>query len=81
MAPILTVIGATGRQGSSVVNAALEDGTYKVRAITRNVNSEKAKALASRGVELTTADVNSEQSLIKAFEVSRCSYIRIYSSY
>lgn len=69
MAPILTIIGATGAQGSSVVNSALQDGIYKVRAITRNVNSEKAKALAARGVELATADVNSEQSLTKAFEV------------
>ena len=71
MAPILTVIGATGKQGASVVNAALQDGTYKVRAITRNINSEKAKAFAARGVELATADIDSEESLIKAFEVSR----------
>ena len=63
------------------MNAALEDGTYKVRAITRNVNSEKAKDLASRGVELATADVNSEQSLTKAFEVSRCFYVNIFSFY
>ena len=80
MAPILTVIGATGRQGSSVVTAALEDGTYNVRALTRNVNSEKAKALASRGVEVRTADVDNEQSLIKAFEVCTCGSIRIFSS-
>lgn len=51
------------------MNAALQDGTYKVRAVTRNVNSEKAKALAARGVEVVTADINSEQSLVKAFEV------------
>lgn len=69
MAPILTVIGATGAQGTSVVNHALKDGKYKVRAITRNVNSDKAKALASRGVEVVAADVNNEQSLTKAFEV------------
>lgn len=75
MAPILAVLGATGKQGSSVVNAALQDGTYKVRAITRDVNSESAKALTARGVELVTADVNSEQSLIKAFEVCGCSSI------
>jgi uncharacterized protein YbjT (DUF2867 family) len=70
MAPILTVIGATGAQGGSVVNQALKDGKYKVRAITRNVNSDKAKALASRGMEVVAADVNDEQSLTKAFEVS-----------
>jgi putative NADH-flavin reductase len=70
MASVLTVIGATGKQGSSVVNAALKNGTYKIRAVTRNLNSEKAKALATLGVELVTADVNDEHSLLKAFEVS-----------
>lgn len=69
MSQILTIVGATGAQGSSVLNHALKDGKYKIRAITRNVNSEKAKALASRGVEVVTADINSEDSLIKAFEV------------
>ena len=80
MAPILTVIGATGKQGSAVVDAALQDGTYKIRALTRNVNSEKAKALAARGVELTTADVNVEHSLAKAFEVNSYLY-SFYSLY
>jgi len=74
MSPILTVIGATGVQGSSVVSHALKDGTYKVQGITRNVNSDKAKALASQGVELVTADVNDEASLIKAFEGSTAIY-------
>jgi uncharacterized protein YbjT (DUF2867 family) len=79
MAPILTVIGATGAQGGSVLNQALKDGKYKVRAITRNVNSDKAKALASRGVEVVAADVNNEQSLTKAFEVSIGIIRSIYS--
>jgi uncharacterized protein YbjT (DUF2867 family) len=70
MSPIITVISTTGVQGGSVVDAALKSGIYKVRAITRNINSDKAKALAARGVELATADLNDEQSLIKAFDVS-----------
>jgi uncharacterized protein YbjT (DUF2867 family) len=70
MSPIITVIGATGVQGGSVVDAALKSETYKVRAITRKINSDKAKALAARGVELAIADLNDEESLIKAFEVS-----------
>jgi uncharacterized protein YbjT (DUF2867 family) len=74
MSPIITVIGATGVQGGSVIDAALKSGIYKVRAITRNINSDKAKALAARGVELATADLNDEQSLIKAFDVSIPSY-------
>jgi len=69
MSPILTVVGATGAQGSSVVNSALKDGTYKVRAITRKVDSDKAKALAARGVEVVAADLNDEESIAKAFEV------------
>ena len=69
MAPILTVVGATGAQGSSIVSHALKTGTYKVRAITRNTTSAKAKALEAQGVEVVSADVNSEESLTKAFEV------------
>jgi hypothetical protein len=69
MAPILTVIGATGAQGSSVVDHALKAGTYRVRAVTRNPNGEKAKALSAKGVEVVQADVNDEESLVKAFSV------------
>ncbi len=79
MSPIITVIGATGVQGGSVVDAALKSGLYQVRAITRGVNSDKAKALEARGVEIATADLNDEQSLIKAFDVSIPSYR--YQSY
>ena len=70
MVGILTVIGATGAQGGSVVDAALKAGTYKVRAITRNTSSEKAKALAARGVEVVKADLNDLASLVGAFQVS-----------
>jgi len=70
MTKILTVIGATGSQGGSVVDTALKAGTYKVRAITRNVNSEKANALAARGVEVVAADLNDVKSLTEAFHGS-----------
>ena len=32
----IAVIGATGSQGKGVVNALVNQGTYNVRAITRN---------------------------------------------
>lgn len=67
---LLTVVGGTGTQGLSLVNAALQDGSYKIRALTRNVTSSKAKELADRGVHIVKADVNDEASLLKAFEVS-----------
>jgi uncharacterized protein YbjT (DUF2867 family) len=69
MKPTLTVVGATGVQGGSVIDSALKVGGYKVRAITRNADSEKAKALAARGVEIVAADLNDMASLVKAFQV------------
>src|SRR5215469_9167032 len=72
---IVSVIGATGVQGRSVVNALLKDkdNEYSIRAITRNPDSERAKALASQGVEVVKADLNDFDSLIAAFHGS--SYI------
>ena len=74
MTPTLTVVGATGVQGGSVIDSALKAGGYKVRAITRNASSDKAKALAARGVEVVRADLNDYASLVKAFQV-RCSLV------
>lgn len=72
--PILTVVGATGAQGSSVVSSALESGLYKVRAITRNTSSDKAKALIAKGVEVVSADLNDESSLAAAFKGTTAIY-------
>ncbi|KAK3349564.1 hypothetical protein B0T25DRAFT_548431 [Lasiosphaeria hispida] len=52
MSKILAVFGATGQQGSSVVNFVLNDPElsreYKIRAITRDPDSEKAKQLKEK---------------------------------
>ena len=70
MSKLLTVVGATGTQGSSLIDAASEDGSFRIRGLTRNPSSEKAKALAAKGVEVVQADINDYASLVKAFEVS-----------
>ena len=41
---IITVIGATGSQGKGVVNSLIKEGTFKVRAITRNPDNYVGKA-------------------------------------
>lgn len=66
---IIAVVGATGAQGGGLVRAILEDkkGPFAARAITRDVNSEKAKALAEAGAEVVAADVDDVKSLKKAF--------------
>jgi uncharacterized protein YbjT (DUF2867 family) len=66
---IIAVMGATGAQGGGLVRAILDDsaGEFTARAITRDVNSEKAKALAQAGAEVVAADADDPQSLERAF--------------
>jgi uncharacterized protein YbjT (DUF2867 family) len=67
---IIAIVGATGAQGGGLVRAILGDpnGGFTARAITRDVNSEKAKALAKLGAEVVAADVDDLESLKRAFQ-------------
>jgi uncharacterized protein YbjT (DUF2867 family) len=67
---IIAVVGATGAQGGGLVRAILADknGPFTARAITRDVNSDKAKALADAGAEVVAADIDDVKSVRKAFE-------------
>ena len=66
MSKILAVFGATGQQGGSIINYVLSDPElstkYKIRAITRDVNSEKAKQLTEK-IEVVQGDVLNRTSL------------------
>jgi uncharacterized protein YbjT (DUF2867 family) len=66
---IIAVAGATGSQGGGLVRAILADksGEFAARALTRDMNSEKALALAKAGAEVVAANVDDAQSLKKAF--------------
>lgn len=50
--PLITVVGATSKQGRSVAHALLDSGRYRVRALTRRGDSQPAQALAQRGAEV-----------------------------
>jgi uncharacterized protein YbjT (DUF2867 family) len=67
---IIAVAGATGAQGGGLVRAILNDphSGFAARAITRDVESDKARELKHLGAELIAADVDDEASLRKAFE-------------
>jgi uncharacterized protein YbjT (DUF2867 family) len=67
---IIAVIGATGAQGGGMVRAILKDPSagFAVRAITRDVNSDKAKELAKMGAEVVAADIDDVESVKRAFE-------------
>ena len=66
---IIAVVGATGAQGGGLVRAILADrnSEFSVRALTRNPDSDKARALAAAGAELVRADLDDQASLERAF--------------
>jgi uncharacterized protein YbjT (DUF2867 family) len=66
---IIAVLGATGSQGGGLCHAILDDpdGGFACRAITRDPSKDKAKALASKGAEVVSADLDDVESLKKAF--------------
>ncbi|MGH7509266.1 MAG: NmrA/HSCARG family protein [Gemmatimonadales bacterium] len=67
---IISVIGATGAQGGGLARAILADrsGSFAVRAITRNPDSEKAQALRKAGAEVVKADADDRATLERAFK-------------
>ena len=66
----IAVTGATGAQGGGLVRAILADpnGGFAARALTRDVNSDKAKALAAAGAQVVAANADDPESLRKAFD-------------
>ena len=66
---IIAVVGSTGAQGGSLVEAILSDpnGGFAARAITRDPTNDKARAIAARGGEVVRADLDDVESLKRAF--------------
>lgn len=64
MSKLLTVFGATGNQGGSVIRAVLADSVlfkeFTVRGITRDASKPAAKDLASKGVEIKTVHLTAQ---------------------
>ena len=74
MAKLVTVFGATGKQGGSVCSVILNDPElskkYKIRAITRDPSKAGAKALAEKGAETVKAELSDVGSLQAAIDGS-----------
>jgi uncharacterized protein YbjT (DUF2867 family) len=62
------VTGATGQQGGAVARELLAAAGYRVRAMTRKPESEKARRLVDLGAKVVAGDLNDEASLRKAME-------------
>jgi len=67
---IIAVVGATGSQGGGLARAILNDpaGEFRVRALTRDPDSDAARALATEGAEVVRADIDDPASMQAAFE-------------
>lgn len=64
---VILVSGATGTQGGAVARELVSRG-YRVRGLTRNPNSESARALAALGVDMVRGDFDDPASLDRALE-------------
>jgi uncharacterized protein YbjT (DUF2867 family) len=66
---IIAVVGATGAQGGGLARAILADpqGGFAVRALTRKVDGERARALAAAGAEVVATDIDDGASVAQAF--------------
>lgn len=71
---ILTIFGATGKQGGSVLDIVLGhadfNAKYALRGITRDPSSAKSAALASKGVEMVKAELDDVESMKAAIKGS-----------
>ena len=72
MSKILTVFGATGNQGGSVIKTILADPAlskeFKIRGVTRDVSKPAAQALSAKGVEMVSADMSSQDAVAPALK-------------
>lgn len=82
---LLVVFGATGNQGSSIVNFVLNDKElseqYAIRAIGRDTSSNSMQALAKKGVETVAANPDDEASLGPALKGAHTVYSMTFPSY
>ncbi|CCA76576.1 related to nitrogen metabolic regulation protein nmr [Serendipita indica DSM 11827] len=60
---VIVVFTATGKTGGGMIDAILNDGQFAARAVTRNPESDAAKALAAKGVQVVKGDLSDPASI------------------
>ncbi|MFW2830310.1 NmrA family NAD(P)-binding protein [Sphingomonas sp. ID0503] len=74
MSKSVTVFGATGTSGGGAMRHLLKAG-WKVRAVTRDLNTDKARSAAAAGAEPVAADLDDLTSVRKAIEGADAVYL------
>uniref|UniRef100_A0AAF6YUU7 NmrA-like family domain-containing protein 1 n=1 Tax=Bos taurus TaxID=9913 RepID=A0AAF6YUU7_BOVIN len=72
---LVVVFGATGAQGGSVARTLLEDGTFRVRVVTRDPGQRAAKQLRLQGAEVVQGDQDDEASMELALSGAHATFI------
>ncbi|CAO1622807.1 unnamed protein product [Sympodiomycopsis kandeliae] len=73
MTSLITVFGATGNQGGSVIQALLQtpySQRYRIRGVTRDTTKASSQKLAAQGVEVVQANLDDVATVQKAIEGS-----------
>ncbi|KAM0327245.1 hypothetical protein ACHAQA_006380 [Verticillium albo-atrum] len=76
--PLVFVVGGTGAQGIPVIRGLVKDAAYRVRCLTRDLHSARAKQLlALGGVELQEGTFASEEDLRRGFRGAQLAFVNI----
>ncbi len=62
----ILITGATGKQGGATLRHLAKRGGFKLRAMTRKLDSDAAKAVAKLGAEVVQGDLDDAASLERA---------------
>ncbi len=70
--PLITIVGVLGKQGRSVATTLLSSGRYRVRGITRRMDSPEAVSLLNQGAELVSIPLHTgyQKEYVEAFRGS-----------
>lgn len=71
--PLITIVGALSKQGRSAAHALLQSRRYRVRALTRRVDSPEAQSLSRQGAQLMSVplELGHKDDFVNAFRGSQ----------
>jgi uncharacterized protein YbjT (DUF2867 family) len=75
----VTVMGATGNQGGSVVRSLAQNKSLNVRGVTRDPSSKASQNLVALGVEVVKADGWNQKEITAAFAGSWAAFVNTNS--